>query len=948
MYPTKSREGPLKKKVNRRINPSRRRRQVSGLNLSDGLKFISSLLLPLALGVFTVVITFEQQKTTRHQRDEDRLAFQLQREEDRNSSRLQREEDRDASRLQREEDRTASQLQRDQDKYLNEERYKNELIDTYIKEMGQLLANNSGSFTSNSITATLARVKTLNIFRQLDPQRNIRIIRFLHEAGQLNYLANSSSLDLSSAELRNINFSYSTINKKKLETLSLAGAILSNATFVRVQMEHLNFSEAQLDDSDFFWTRTDNVDYSFSQLDNANFSFSNLSNINFSNSKLKNANFSFSDLLNTSLSSSEMKNTNVSFAKLDTVKFFSTELGNIDFSSTRLDHIEFWGASLKHINFSSNLFTDIKFSSASLSNVNFSYSWLFNAKFDNTTLHNTNFSSTILVSASFSEAKVSDTDFQQVSCVEANFFLATLSNSNFTGANAKRASFQGSDLPSVSFFGTNLYMSDFRSTKVTESQLQSALSIQDAILPNQTLADDPNLINNGQADCNVSLNESWTLTTGNITIARSNMTTRNCYFALTSYDTGATMSQRVDLLKKWDSKSWPKSQAVLRANMSIGVSIQLKGINSSGNILDHTHFNFPRSNTTLVLDEIMQEFEVVIEFSALANRSNSENYWCDDIKLFIIYGTYSDFLRVIPEIPVNARWAQNGVTVAGGYGGSATNRLMNPYGLFVDDDQTIVIADYLNHRIVQWKMGDTNGKVVAGGNGKGRRLDQLYYPSDVLIDKETDSLIICDRGNRRVARWSRLSGTKQGEILIDNIDCWGLAMDDQRYLYVSDWQKDEVRRYQIGNKNGTLVAGGNGKGAGLNQLNFPTYILVDRQQTVYVSDSSNNRVMKWNKGATEGIVVAGGQGKGNALTQLDGPHGLFVDTFGTLYVAEAFNYRVIRWPKGAKQGTVIVGGNGKGSEPNQLSYLKGLSFDRQGNLYVADMNNNRVQRFLIR
>ncbi|CAF4311735.1 unnamed protein product, partial [Rotaria sordida] len=152
-------------------------------------------------------------------------------------------------------------------------------------------------------------------------------------------------------------------------------------------------------------------------------------------------------------------------------------------------------------------------------------------------------------------------------------------------------------------------------------------------------------------------------------------------------------------------------------------------------------------------------------------------------------------------------------------------------------------------------MGDTNGQVVAGGNGEGNRLDQLNYPTNVLIDKETDSLIICGTG--RVVRWSRRSGTTQGEILIDNIDCYGLAMDDQRYLYISDTDKHEVRRYQIGDKNGTIVAGGNGKGAGLNQLNWPTYIFVDQQQTVYVSDNNNHRVMKWNKGAKEGIVVAG-------------------------------------------------------------------------------------------
>ncbi|CAF1290018.1 unnamed protein product, partial [Rotaria magnacalcarata] len=126
------------------------------------------------------------------------------------------------------------------------------------------------------------------------------------------------------------------------------------------------------------------------------------------------------------------------------------------------------------------------------------------------------------------------------------------------------------------------------------------------------------------------------------------------------------------------------------------------------------------------------------------------------------------------NIPANAKWKQNGVTIAGGHGqGDATNQLDYPWGLFVEDDQTVVIADRENHRIMQWKNDDTtNGQVVAGGNGQGNGLNQLNLPTDVLIDKETDSLIICDQGNERVVRWSRRSGTIQGEILIDNIFCW--------------------------------------------------------------------------------------------------------------------------------------------------------------------------------
>ncbi|CAF1116806.1 unnamed protein product [Rotaria sp. Silwood1] len=300
------------------------------------------------------------------------------------------------------------------------------------------------------------------------------------------------------------------------------------------------------------------------------------------------------------------------------------------------------------------------------------------------------------------------------------------------------------------------------------------------------------------------------------------------------------------------------------------------------------------------------------------------------------------------NIPVDAKWAQSGVTVAGGHGaGNAINQLDGPFGIFVDNDQTIVIADAWNHRIIQWKIGDANGQVIAGGHASGNRLDQLNYPTDMLVDKETNSLIICDRQNRRVVRWSRRSDTTQGEILIDNIRCFGLALDNQRYLYVSDTDKHVVRRYKLGDKNGTIVAGGHGKGDGLNQLNYPTFVFVDQQQAVYVSDNENHRVMKWNNGTKEGIVVAGGHGQGKALTQLSNPNGLFVDSLGTIYVTDLGNDRVMRWPRESNQGTVIVGGIDEGQGANQLNSPEGLFCDQHGHLYVVDMRNNRVQHFSI-
>ena len=78
--------------VNRPSRPSRRRRCLSR---EHTIQIVSALVLPLLLGVFTVVITFQQQKVARDQWLEDRNELREQRLEDRNESQQQRIEDRE-------------------------------------------------------------------------------------------------------------------------------------------------------------------------------------------------------------------------------------------------------------------------------------------------------------------------------------------------------------------------------------------------------------------------------------------------------------------------------------------------------------------------------------------------------------------------------------------------------------------------------------------------------------------------------------------------------------------------------------------------------------------------------------------------------------------------------------------------------------------------------------
>ena len=276
--------------------------------------------------------------------------------------------------------------------------------------------------------------------------------------------------------------------------------------------------------------------------------------------------------------------------------------------------------------------------------------------------------------------------------------------------------------------------------------------------------------------------------------------------------------------------------------------------------------------------------------------------------------------------------------------GAGISQLNVPFRLFLDNNQFLYILEYSNNRVTKWNLGNTVGQIVAGGNGQGSRNDQLSNPAGIVVDRGRDSLFIGGFGNKRIVQWS-LQGARSGKTVISRLSSYGLTMDEQGFLYISDWYRNEVRRWQVGESQGTLVAGGNGQGNRLNQLNGPRQVFIDQNHSVYVPDWNNHRVMKWVKGATEGIEVAGGQGRGSALSQLNYPDAIIVDQLGTLYIADRYNHRIVRWKKGATAGEILVGGNGAGSRSDQLNYPTDLLFDRQGNLFVADCYNHRVQRF---
>lgn len=160
--------------------------------------------------------------------------------------------------------------------------------------------------------------------------------------------------------------------------------------------------------------------------------------------------------------------------------------------------------------------------------------------------------------------------------------------------------------------------------------------------------------------------------------------------------------------------------------------------------------------------------------------------------------------------------------MAGGNGeGGALNQLDSPYGVFVDSNDTVFIADYLNHRVVQWNRGASSGIIYAGGECGEIDQGQICNPSAMIFDKENTMYVtVQDEKNGSVIRWKK--GATSGEtIIMANTSLYGIALDaEEKYLYVGHHREHRVLKYTRDGEFQRVVAGGHGQGSDLNQLDY--------------------------------------------------------------------------------------------------------------------------------
>jgi uncharacterized protein YjbI with pentapeptide repeats len=145
--------------------------------------------------------------------------------------------------------RDANAKQREKiDRDIADQRQKEEVLQTYLNQMGQLLLDEglSQSHEDKPEVRTLARARTLSVLTALDPLRKRRVLQFLYEAKLLD--AKKPIMDLSGADLSHANLEYANLKCASLEGMKLLATNLKHAHLEGAKLSRIN-SDVRTDDA---------------------------------------------------------------------------------------------------------------------------------------------------------------------------------------------------------------------------------------------------------------------------------------------------------------------------------------------------------------------------------------------------------------------------------------------------------------------------------------------------------------------------------------------------------------------------------------------------------------------------------------------------------------------------------------------------------------------------
>ncbi len=258
-----------------------------------------------------------------------------------------------------------------------------------------------------------------------------------------------------------------------------------------------------------------------------------------------------------------------------------------------------------------------------------------------------------------------------------------------------------------------------------------------------------------------------------------------------------------------------------------------------------------------------------------------------------------------------------------------------PWGLFVDINNTVYIADKGTSRILVWLEG-----YMAPSRTISGELSESYA---IFATLNGDIYVDNGKNYTRIDLWTSNS-TNSTVFMNVSESCYGLFVDinDNLYCSVTNYHHVVRRALSKGSNTTTAIIAGNGtRGSTATMLSEPRGVFVDVRFTLYVADCGNSRIQLFQYDQLNGTTVPI-----NLTIALNCPTGIVLDADGYLFISDIVNNRIIgSGPDGFRCIAGCSRVNGSGSD--QLFYPQSLSFDTYGNIFVADSSNDRIQKFLL-
>ncbi|CAF1394697.1 unnamed protein product, partial [Adineta steineri] len=287
----------------------------------------------------------------------------------------------------------------------------------------------------------------------------------------------------------------------------------------------------------------------------------------------------------------------------------------------------------------------------------------------------------------------------------------------------------------------------------------------------------------------------------------------------------------------------------------------------------------------------------------------------------------------------------------------SSNGLVGPWGIYVSPfDGTLYVADFDGSKLLAYAPFSRTGLVLLSTG--------LVRPEGVFVDS-SGTIYMTDESSANGTLYIQRGGINLKSIpavgqstsscnLTGLYSAHGVAVDRSGNIYVTMAKCNMIVKWVVNGTSGVRVAGNITSGTTSELFNWPGLIHLDEDRgALYVPDALNNRIQRFMIGGNgTGETVAGNNGIGTALNQLNYPTGIWVTYDGqTLYIADNGNHRVMKWQIGATQGSVVAGSaNGTPGNTNQLLNSPGsVALDpSETYIYVSDSSNYRVQRFRLR